>query len=528
MYHSIKFKRTDSFYENERWYDTWYDWNLIPVSRPVISPPECKTHYVDVPGSNGKLDLSTALTGYPLYENRTGSIEFIVMNKEIELVQGSFTNDYWIRGDVNGNGMLEMVETTDSGDDVVLKSADALLAERLSADLLDCSAESREEITQRVYTESYDAHDATCGYFQTKSLAAAARSIASAAAGGFFLPAGTYGWANRFSEIQNVLHGQKIKMILEDDPYYYYEGVVWVSEWTSGSKVSCVTIDYDLYPYKKERYSSLEYSDWEWDAFNLERGFIRDYSRFDVTETYDLYIYGGVEPITPKIYFTPEIEYVGVTNNTAYTFYCVAAVKISGTSDYTVVGNSYTGILQTNSRTILLSDTTSVPIATDKGLFAFTLEDGAGTAGVSTGQKAYWVIRSSGINVRSGPSTSYSKLGVLSYGTRVYGVMESNNWLKFDYNGSTGYSAGLFNGNDVFSDTNPDDNEEEESPVGSDFATWTTMTVCHGDEEANDPVYTLNYGENIFSDLKIGMFNKVKLTFRGRGKIQVDYRGGVL
>lgn len=60
--------------------NTWDHWRIAPTSRPVFAPPSPKTNYTDIPGANGKLDLSQALTGYPLYSNRTGSIEFVVMN----------------------------------------------------------------------------------------------------------------------------------------------------------------------------------------------------------------------------------------------------------------------------------------------------------------------------------------------------------------------------------------------------------------------------------------------------------------
>lgn len=60
--------------------NTWEHWRIVPTSRPVFAVPSPKTNYVEVPGANGKLDLSQALTGYPLYNNRTGSIEFVVMN----------------------------------------------------------------------------------------------------------------------------------------------------------------------------------------------------------------------------------------------------------------------------------------------------------------------------------------------------------------------------------------------------------------------------------------------------------------
>lgn len=73
MYHSITFGDKN----------TWDDWHLVPSSRPVFDPPAPKEKYLDIPGGDGAIDLSESLTGYPVYQNRTGSLEFIVMN------------DYW-------------------------------------------------------------------------------------------------------------------------------------------------------------------------------------------------------------------------------------------------------------------------------------------------------------------------------------------------------------------------------------------------------------------------------------------------
>lgn len=70
MYHSITFGDKN----------TWDDWRLVPSSRPVFNPPAQKVKTIDIPCGDGVLDLSTALTGYPVYQNRTGQIEFIVMN----------------------------------------------------------------------------------------------------------------------------------------------------------------------------------------------------------------------------------------------------------------------------------------------------------------------------------------------------------------------------------------------------------------------------------------------------------------
>ena len=70
MYHSIAIGG----------YNTWDDWHLVPASRPVFSTPAVKTRTVDIPGANGILDFTSTLTGYPVFQNRTGSFEFIVMN----------------------------------------------------------------------------------------------------------------------------------------------------------------------------------------------------------------------------------------------------------------------------------------------------------------------------------------------------------------------------------------------------------------------------------------------------------------
>lgn len=75
MYHSITFTFGDGTTRN-----TWEHWKLIPTSRPVFAPPKTKTKYISVPGTYEDIDLTEAIKGYPVYENRTGSFEFIVDN----------------------------------------------------------------------------------------------------------------------------------------------------------------------------------------------------------------------------------------------------------------------------------------------------------------------------------------------------------------------------------------------------------------------------------------------------------------
>ena len=70
MYHSITFGSKN----------TWDDWHIVPSSQPVFDPPKVKTKTMDIPGRNGLLDLSESLTGYPVFTNREGSFEFIVLD----------------------------------------------------------------------------------------------------------------------------------------------------------------------------------------------------------------------------------------------------------------------------------------------------------------------------------------------------------------------------------------------------------------------------------------------------------------
>jgi hypothetical protein len=76
MYHSITFGDKN----------TWDDWHLVPSSRPVFNPPSVKTKIIDIPGGDGVIDLTESLTGYPVYNNREGSFEFIVVNDNYEPV----------------------------------------------------------------------------------------------------------------------------------------------------------------------------------------------------------------------------------------------------------------------------------------------------------------------------------------------------------------------------------------------------------------------------------------------------------
>ncbi|GAA6382006.1 C40 family peptidase [Intestinibacter bartlettii] len=76
----------------------------------------------------------------------------------------------------------------------------------------------------------------------------------------------------------------------------------------------------------------------------------------------------------------------------------------------------------------------------DSSYLKSTVQDSTNdnTNNETTGTTKY-VNTTSGLNVRSGAGTSYSKLGKLEYKEKVTVLSTSNGWSKINYNGKTGY-----------------------------------------------------------------------------------------
>lgn len=168
--HSLYFFRGDvENFDMTKATNTLKDWFLVPLGRPVINPPMQKRSIINIPGANGALDVSNSLTHYPVFENRTGQIQFAVLNDK----------------------------------------------------------------------PGYD-------------------------------------WLTVYTKIMKFLQGNEVKMFLEDDQKFYYEGQVWVDTWDSRNDGtwSEVTLAYDLQPYRKSIYSSI--GDWLWDPFNFELDVVQD------------------------------------------------------------------------------------------------------------------------------------------------------------------------------------------------------------------------------------------------------------
>lgn len=177
MYHSITFGNKH----------TYKDWGLVPTTRPLFDMPPAKTVYVDIPGADGSLDLTTSLTGDVMFENRSASFEFQVISRR--------------------------------------------------------------------------------------------------------------DWVQVYSNIADYLHGQKMRIVLDDDPQYFYLGRAQINKWKSDKNFSTITIDVIADPYKYELFSSTE--DWLWDPFNFETGLIRDYRNIRVEGSLWFTIPGTRKKVTP-------------------------------------------------------------------------------------------------------------------------------------------------------------------------------------------------------------------------------------
>lgn len=54
----------------------------------------------------------------------------------------------------------------------------------------------------------------------------------------------------QYSTVKNALHGQKLRIILDDDPGFFYVGRCYVSSFTSERGVGKISVDCDCEPYK--------------------------------------------------------------------------------------------------------------------------------------------------------------------------------------------------------------------------------------------------------------------------------------
>lgn len=81
-------------------------------------------------------------------------------------------------------------------------------------------------------------------------------------------------WPKMYSELLNTFHGQKMRVICDDDIAFYYVARLNVNQWESDKNIGKIVIEGDAEPYKYDVSSSDV--DWEWDTFDFEDGIINE------------------------------------------------------------------------------------------------------------------------------------------------------------------------------------------------------------------------------------------------------------
>lgn len=102
MDHSFRFaKSVEELYDIRYDWSTFYkegvrhsylDWFLIPQERFMVAPAEVKSVTIDIPASNGVLDLTEALTGASTFNSIEGSFDFYVDNDKIQTLPDMYPN----------------------------------------------------------------------------------------------------------------------------------------------------------------------------------------------------------------------------------------------------------------------------------------------------------------------------------------------------------------------------------------------------------------------------------------------------
>jgi len=119
-------------------------------------------------------------------------------------------------------------------------------------------------------------------------------------------------WKNLISEIANYLHGRKFKIILDEDPNFYYYGRAEINQFKSDKSIGTITIECNVEPYKYDLSSSTE--DWLWDPFSFENGIIIETQDIKVDGEQEIIIYGRRKKVIPKITCDNPIQVVFKAN----------------------------------------------------------------------------------------------------------------------------------------------------------------------------------------------------------------------
>ena len=104
-------------------------------------------------------------------------------------------------------------------------------------------------------------------------------------------------WANTRSRMLNAFHGKKVRIVLDEEPEFYYEGRAEVDGFDRTGTLGTFSMTINANAYKYDVSGSL--GDWEWDSFNFETGYVREYDAIEVNGSTNKTIEGSSIPVIP-------------------------------------------------------------------------------------------------------------------------------------------------------------------------------------------------------------------------------------
>ena len=111
------------------------------------------------------------------------------------------------------------------------------------------------------------------------------------------------------------IHGKKVKLVLDNDPSFYYVCRLSIDGKKSNRVSSTIVVTGYADPMKYDITASDE--EWIWDSFNFDIGVIRELSGIEVNGTTSVVILSGEYPSCPvfKVYESQnlEVSYGGYT-----------------------------------------------------------------------------------------------------------------------------------------------------------------------------------------------------------------------
>lgn len=123
-----------------------------------------------------------------------------------------------------------------------------------------------------------------------------------------------------YSRIKNAIHGKKMRVILDDDPLFYWMGRCYVSSFTNEKNVGTVEVECDCEPYKYKLAKTVVTKAVEGtDNIVLTNGRKRAVPTITTTAAMTIAFGGGKWTNSAGTYTIPELELTHGTNTVTVT-----------------------------------------------------------------------------------------------------------------------------------------------------------------------------------------------------------------